>query len=241
MPRLTHRAARLALATALGSGAVTFLPAPAAHAAGHQVVMSGYKFGPRTLTIAVGDSVTWVNRDTAPHDVKTTSGPASLHSPMLDKGGTWTHTFTAAGSYGYVCTVHPGMTGGIVVKAAATTRAPAPSTPPPAAVHTHEQHGTSPTTRTPPSAIAPPSPTPTPTPTPSGHHSSAAAAPSAPVSPTAQADPEQTPATQAVGAARPLDPLLVLAGIVAGFAVLCLLLVGSRSAATASGRPPEGK
>lgn len=130
MPRLTHRAARLALATVIGSGAVVFLPVPAAHAAGHQVLMSDYKFGPRTLTIPVGDSVTWVNQDTAPHDVKTTSGPASVHSPMLDKGGTWSHTFTKAGSYGYVCTVHPGMTGGIVVKAAATTRAPAPSTPP---------------------------------------------------------------------------------------------------------------
>ncbi|MFZ3572826.1 cupredoxin domain-containing protein [Streptomyces sp. BH097] len=237
MPRLTHRAGRLALATLLSSGAVVFLPGPAAHAAGHQVLMSDYKFGPRTLTIPVGDSVTWVNQDTAPHDVKTTSGPASIHSPMLDKGGTWSHTFTKAGSYGYVCTVHPGMTGGIVVKAAATTRAPAPSTPPPAAAHTHgQQHGPAPT------KTSSASPTRTSTPTPSHDRSSAAAVPpTAPASPTPEARAEQSPATEAVGAARPLDPLLVLAGIVAGFAVLCLLLVGSRSAATASAHTPEGK
>ncbi|WP_425838740.1 cupredoxin domain-containing protein [Streptomyces fractus] len=235
MPRLTHRATHLALATLLSSGAVVFLPVPAAHAAGHQVLMSNYKFGPGTLTIPVGDSVTWVNQDTAPHDVKTTSGPAAIHSPMLDKGGTWTYTFTKAGSYGYVCTVHPGMTGGIVVKAAATTRAPAPSTPPPAAAHTHEQHSPAPT------RTATASPTPSSTPTPSDHHSSAAVAPSGPASPTAPAEAEQTPATQAVGAARPLDPLLVLAGIVAGCAVLCLLLVGSRSAAASSAHTPEGK
>ncbi|MFJ9174123.1 cupredoxin family copper-binding protein [Streptomyces sp. NPDC102360] len=237
MPRLTHRAAHLALATVLSSGAVVFLPAPAAQAAGHQVLMSGYKFGPGTLTIPVGDSVTWVNQDTAPHDVKTTSGPASIHSPMLDKGGSWTHTFTKAGSYGYVCTVHPGMTGGIVVKAAPTSRAPAPSTPPPAAAHTHEQHSPAPTKT--PSTIPT---TASSTPTPSDHHSSAAAAaPSAPASPTPEAQAEQTPATEAVGAARPLDPLLVLAGVVAGFAVLCLLLVGSRSAATDAAHAPEGK
>ncbi|WP_328634676.1 cupredoxin domain-containing protein [Streptomyces sp. NBC_00356] len=236
MPRLTHRAAHLALATVIGSGAVVFLPVPAAHAASHQVLMSDYKFGPRTLTIPVGDSVTWVNQDTAPHDVKTTSGPASIHSPMLDKGGTWSHTFTKAGSYGYVCTVHPGMTGGIVVKAAATTRAPAPSTPPPEAAHTHEHPSPTPTKTS--SASPTPSSTPSP-PSPSEHHSSAAAAPPAPASPTPQA--EQTPATQAVGAARPLDPLLVLAGIVAGCAVLCLLLVGSRSAAASAAHTPEGK
>ncbi|MEB8340346.1 cupredoxin domain-containing protein [Streptomyces endophyticus] len=234
MPRLIHRSGHLALATLLSSGAVVFLPAPAAHAAGHQVLMSDYKFGPRTLTIPVGDSVTWVNQDTAPHDVKTTSGPASIHSPMLDKGGTWSYTFTKAGSYGYVCTVHPGMTGGIVVKAAApATRAPAPSTPPPAAAHTHEHPSPTPT------KTSGASPTRSATPTPSDHHSSAAAVPSGPASPTPEAQSEQTPATQAVGAARPLDPLLVLAGIVAGFAVLCLLLVGSRASAASAPHTPE--
>ena len=80
------------------TGAAVVLPATAAEAAGtHQVVMSGYAFAPRSLTVAAGDTVTWTNRDQAPHDVKTTSGPASVHSPMLSKGGSWSHTFTIRG------------------------------------------------------------------------------------------------------------------------------------------------
>lgn len=125
MPRLT--VPRILLAAVFVAGPVTVLPAPAAQAATtHQVVMSGYAFAPRSLTITAGDTVTWSNQDQAPHDVKTTSGPAPIHSPMLNKGGSWSHTFTAAGTYGYLCTVHPGMTAQLVVEPAAapTTHAP---------------------------------------------------------------------------------------------------------------------
>ncbi|MFF1359533.1 plastocyanin/azurin family copper-binding protein [Streptomyces sp. NPDC058297] len=74
MPRLTTLV-RVAPATLLLGGVFTVLDAPSAHAADHQVIMSGYAFSPRTLTITAGDTVTWVNQDSAPHDVKTTSGP----------------------------------------------------------------------------------------------------------------------------------------------------------------------
>ncbi|MFE0258292.1 plastocyanin/azurin family copper-binding protein [Streptomyces sp. NPDC059010] len=225
-PRLTLRSPRALLAALFLTAALTFLQAPAAQAAGHQIVMSGYAFGPRSLTITVGDTVTWTNQDTAPHDVKTTSGPASFHSPMLNKGGTWSYTFTTAGTYSYVCTVHPGMTAQIVVKAAAT-RAPAPS---PTSHHDM------------PMAPGPsPAHTPGPASAPPRHHSGTSPAPAASDTPTAStapaaapAQPEATPAAQPAGATRPLDPLLVLAGVIAGVAVLCLLLVGSRSAAAAA-------
>lgn len=223
-PRLTPRSPRALLAALLLTAALTFLQAPAAQAAGHQIVMSGYAFGPRSLTITTGDTVTWTNQDTAPHDVKTTSAPVSFHSPMLNKGGTWSYTFTTAGTYSYVCTVHPGMTAQIVVKAAAT-RAPAPSptshhdmpmAPGPSSAHTRSPASAAPT-----------------------HHSGTSAAPAASDTPTpsiapaaAPAQPEATSAAQPAGTTRPLDPLLVLAGVIAGVAVLCLLLVGSRSAAT---------
>ncbi|GAA4294221.1 cupredoxin family copper-binding protein [Streptomyces venetus] len=240
MPRLT--VPRALPAALLVTGAVTVLPgaAPVAHAAtAHQVLMSGYAFSPRSLTITAGDTVTWTNQDQAPHDVKTTSGPASVHSPMLNKGGTWSHTFTTAGSYGYVCTVHPGMTAQLVVK---TAPAPSPTAPP--AAH---QHATSapdagrPVTR-PTRTATSASPTPS---APSTDRSGMAAAEkddSPSPSPSAAAGAEAAaasaqPAMAAQGAAsavRPLDPLLLLAGIVAGVAVLCLLLVGSRSAATTS-------
>jgi amicyanin len=223
MPRLTALLGALFLA-----GAALVLPAPAVQAAaGHQVLMSGYAFSPRTLTITAGDTVTWTNQDQAPHDVKTTSGPASLHSPMLSKGGSWSHTFTTPGTYGYVCTVHPDMTAQLVVKAAA---APAPT------VHRH-QHPTAaaPTTR--PAATMPSS----------MHmgHSSEAAAPEAAKTPSPTASASAPAAAQpavdpqnAASAARPLSPLLLLTGVVAGVAVLCLLLVGSRSAAASRNEGP---
>ncbi|MEU9393003.1 plastocyanin/azurin family copper-binding protein [Streptomyces sp. NPDC048324] len=233
LPRVTaSRLPRVLLAALFVAGPVTFLDAPAAHAAAHQVVMSGYAFAPRTLTITAGDTVTWVNQDTAPHDVKTTSGPDSIHSPMLNKGGTFSHTFTVAGSYGYVCTVHPGMTAQLVVKAAV---APKPTTQPPSTQH----HTSAPARATSPSVPAQAAASAHP------HESmsSAAAAPAASSAAPSSADTSapagqaQAPiaADNAASTVRPLDPLLVLAGVVAGIAVLCLLLVGSRSAATARG------
>ncbi|WP_246113567.1 cupredoxin domain-containing protein [Streptomyces montanus] len=199
-----------------------------ASAASHQVLMKGYAFGPSVLTVDVGDTVTWTNQDTAPHDVKTTSGPVSFHSPMLDKGRSWSFTFTKAGSYGYYCTVHPDMTARIVVRAPATSAAPPPT-------HTHAEtssghHGTV--------VSRPPS-------SPAGEGAAGSKKTKAPkaespspgvsVTETAAAAPASSaaaaPAVQPAASVRPLDPLLVLAGIVAGAAVLCLLLVGSRSAA----------
>ncbi|GHE69356.1 hypothetical protein GCM10014715_24030 [Streptomyces spiralis] len=226
-------AVHLLLAALLLASTFTFLaPRPAHAATSYRVVMSGYAFSPRSLTITAGDTVTWVNQDQAPHNVKTTSGPESIHSPLLSKGGSWSHTFTTPGSYGYVCTVHPGMSAQLVVKAAA---APAPTTHP-----TTQQHAGST-----PSAAQPARSAPAVGSTTHPGHSASAAAP-APGSPSASATaaaaaaaPTQqaaAPADSTTSAARPLDPLLLLAGVVAGVAVLCLLLVGSRSAAAGARR-----
>ncbi|GAA3845119.1 cupredoxin family copper-binding protein [Streptomyces coacervatus] len=223
MRRLTALLGALFLA-----GAALVLPAPTAQAAAtHQVLMSGYAFTPRTLTITAGDTVTWTNRDQAPHDVRTTSGPAPVHSPMLSKGDSWSHTFTTPGTYGYVCTVHPDMTARLIVKAAP---APAPT------VHRHPTSAP-PATRP---ATAMPS---------SMHmdHTTRAAAPAASKDPSpsltvsapATAQPAVDPQDTA-SAIRPLNPLLLLTGVVAGVAVLCLLLVGSRSAAAASRSDEQG-
>ncbi|MEV6169563.1 cupredoxin family copper-binding protein [Streptomyces sp. NPDC051954] len=204
-----------------------------ASAATYRVTMQGYAFSPANLTVPAGSTVTWTNQDTAPHDVKTTSGPVSIHSPMLDKGESWSFTFGTAGAYGYYCTVHPDMTAGITVRAAApaTTAAPAPT-------HTHQEtasgqghdeHRTTAPARPTATSKATASPSSTPTPTPSMVMPTTTAAPAVPAtSPSAAA---AAPQTQPVASARPLDPLLLLSGIVAGVAVLCLLLVGSRAAA----------
>ncbi|MFC4499991.1 MULTISPECIES: cupredoxin domain-containing protein [Streptomyces] len=238
MPRLT--VLRALPAALLVTGAVAVLPGAAstAHAASaHQVLMSGYAFSPRSLTVTAGDTVTWTNQDQAPHDVKTTSGPASIHSPMLNKGGTWSHTFTTAGTYGYVCTVHPGMTAQLVVKAAAAHTA--------AAHPTAHEHVHQPATSAPAAGRPAAQPTRTTASASHAHHNGTAAteaddSPSPSGSAAAGAEASAAPAQPAVAlqsdtaAARPLDPLLLLAGIVAGVAVLCLLLVGSRSSATAT-------
>ncbi|MFD9328903.1 cupredoxin family copper-binding protein [Streptomyces sp. NPDC060065] len=232
--------ARSAAASAvLALLALLLLPPGQASAATYSVTMKGYAFSPASLSVPVGSTVTWTNQDTAPHDVKTTSGPVSIHSPMLDKGESWSFTFSTAGSYGYYCTVHPDMTAGITVRAAA------PATTTAAPTHSHaensgssgtsgssgsstgrSQHQSSSPSRTAASSKPPTMSMPASSPPSSA---SGAAVPRTSQSPQ-PGQPDQLQTTTA-SAARPLDPLLVLAGIVAGVAVLCLLVVGSRAAA----------
>ena len=77
------------------------------------------------LTIAVGDTVTWTNRDTVVHTATSVNG--AFDSGDLDVGESYSLTFTAPGTYDYLCTPHPSMTGRIVVVAAAATPAPSGS------------------------------------------------------------------------------------------------------------------
>ncbi|MFI6855765.1 cupredoxin family copper-binding protein [Streptomyces sp. NPDC050416] len=217
--------------------ALPLLPAGQASAASYSVTMKGYAFSPASLSVPAGSTVTWTNQDTAPHDVKTTSGPVQIHSPMLDKGQSWSFTFTTAGSYGYVCTVHPNMTAGITVRAAAPATTAAPT------AHEHHTGSSSKHRATAPSRTTPGGGTPTmrmPSSSPSSATSPAAAGQSPPASPSTAAQAAQQPQTQtAASSTRPLDPLLVLTGIVAGVAVLCLLLVGSRASAPQASRAPR--
>lgn len=76
-----------------------------------------YAFAPAALTITQGTAVTWTNYDTAPHTVTVSSGPVTFSSPELQKGQSFTYTFTTPGTYSYYCAVHPDMTATVVVKA----------------------------------------------------------------------------------------------------------------------------
>ena len=89
--------------------------APAASAADTTVEIVDFVFVPSTTTIEVGDSVTWSNRDSAPHDA-TGDG---WSTPLLVQGESASVTFEAAGTFGYICSVHPDMTGSVTVAAAA--------------------------------------------------------------------------------------------------------------------------
>ncbi len=88
---------------------------PAAPAA-QQVSVFNYKFDPETLTVTAGTTVTWTNKDEIPHTVAS-SDKSFKGSSGLDTGDTYSYTFDKPGTYKYYCTLHPFMTGVIVVKA----------------------------------------------------------------------------------------------------------------------------
>jgi plastocyanin len=115
--RLVHALAGLLLAAL-----VTAPGAASAHTAGagadEHVTISHYAFAPASLTVAAGTTVTWTNLDSVGHDVTVTRGPALFHSPMLSQGQSWSYTFSAAGPYSYICSVHPDMRATVTVAAA---------------------------------------------------------------------------------------------------------------------------
>jgi plastocyanin len=85
---------------------------PAAHADPLAVTIRDFAFSPATLTVKVGQTVTWTNQDEEPHTVV---GDA-LKSPVLgNAGSTYKHTFAATGTYTYVCSIHPYMHGTVTV------------------------------------------------------------------------------------------------------------------------------
>ncbi|GAB3394871.1 cupredoxin domain-containing protein [Amycolatopsis echigonensis] len=112
-------------------------PAAAGSAASAKSVeMKGYKFNPASLTIAAGDTVTWTNHDTAPHNVVVTDGPEKFSSPTLQTGGTFSHTFTKAGTYSYYCSIHPDMKATVTVQGATPPAPPSSPTAPPSSSST---------------------------------------------------------------------------------------------------------
>ena len=89
--------------------------APAAAAAGPTVKIDNFVFGPEALTVAVGTTVTWINQDDIPHTV--VANDKTFRSKVLDSDERFSFTFTKPGEYGYFCSLHPHMTGKVIVKA----------------------------------------------------------------------------------------------------------------------------
>jgi plastocyanin len=82
---------------------------------GTEVSMENIKFNPTDVTIKPGETVTWVNDDSVGHDV-TGDDFKSGDPGGMQNGATFEHTFETAGTFDYVCTVHPGMKGSVTVK-----------------------------------------------------------------------------------------------------------------------------
>lgn len=80
----------------------------------YNIEISGFAFNPSTLTIKVGDSVTWTNGDSATHTIISDSG-TELGSQPTSSGGIYSHTFNTAGTYDYHCSIHTSMKGKVIV------------------------------------------------------------------------------------------------------------------------------
>jgi plastocyanin len=103
MPSMPNMPADTAVSTA----------APAAPVAGNAVDIDNFAFAPATLTVAAGSTVTWINKDEEPHTVVANDG--SFHSPGMGSQATFSYTFPKAGTFDYVCSVHPFMHATVVV------------------------------------------------------------------------------------------------------------------------------
>ena len=142
---MADRQLRTRVIRALGGAIVgaALIGGGTALAANQAVAISGFSFSPASVTVSVGDTVTWTNSDAQAHTA--TADNASWDSGTIGgSGGTGAVSFSTAGSFPYHCTIHPTMTGTVTVQAAAA--APT-ATPRPAAGAT-----TPPTDTLPPSA-----------------------------------------------------------------------------------------
>jgi plastocyanin len=79
-----------------------------------QVVVDNFSFTPAATAVPMGATVTWTNHDDIPHNV--VSPEQKFRSPVLDTDEKFSHTFEATGTYKYYCSIHPRMTGQVVVR-----------------------------------------------------------------------------------------------------------------------------
>ena len=79
-----------------------------------EVKIDNFSFTPTTLTVTAGTTVTWTNRDDIPHTVVSTDGV--FKSKALDTDDKFSFVFSKPGTYSYFCSVHPKMTGQIIVQ-----------------------------------------------------------------------------------------------------------------------------
>jgi plastocyanin len=96
------------------AAAIVLSPGAVAAGKAHQVAIEGMKFVPERIDVAVGDTVTWVNRDPVPHTV--TNAARKLESGTIEANGKWRYVVRRKGELDYVCRFHPGMRGTLTAK-----------------------------------------------------------------------------------------------------------------------------
>lgn len=138
MPRISFRLfGAAAIAAALGVGSLApaasaqpttpsmpgmeHMAVPAGQAAvpaagPNQIVINNFAFGPATLTVKRGTTVTWINKDGDAHLVTAVGAKPLFSSNPLDTGDSFSFTFNAPGTYAYFCKIHPTMKGVVIVQ-----------------------------------------------------------------------------------------------------------------------------
>ena len=82
----------------------------------NEVVIDNFAFGPKVLTVKAGSEVVWLNHDDEPHTIVASGAAKLFRSPALDTGDKFSFVLKEPGTYTYYCSVHPHMTGTIVVE-----------------------------------------------------------------------------------------------------------------------------
>jgi plastocyanin len=101
-------------ATAVGPPSAAASAAPSSAGGGASAVtIQNFSFNPQTVTVKIGTKVTWTNQDSTAHTVTFDTGGAK--SGNLAQGATYDQTFSSAGSLTYHCSIHPSMTGTVMV------------------------------------------------------------------------------------------------------------------------------
>jgi plastocyanin len=121
------RARRTRLAVLLSAGALVAITGATA-ARDKSVSIEGFAFQPPSVSVTVGDTVTWTNQDSEGHTASLDDGSKSTE--LLGQGESGSITFTEAGTFGYFCRPHPGMRGTVVVRDAAPEPTAGPTATP---------------------------------------------------------------------------------------------------------------
>jgi plastocyanin len=109
--KLWAAAAAISLACVLEAGVgMNAVAAPTTHT----IVIAEMKFAPETLTVKRGDTVVWINKDFFPHTATAQDG--SFDSRELGTGKSWKYVANKAGTFPYICTLHPTMKATLIVK-----------------------------------------------------------------------------------------------------------------------------
>lgn len=113
---MTRREFATALAALLAGGSLAWPAARAADQPASQIVIDNFAFAPKSLTVKAGTTVVWINRDEEPHTVVYSGAARLFKSKPLDTNDSFSFRFAQPGTYKYYCSVHPHMTGVVIVQ-----------------------------------------------------------------------------------------------------------------------------